>query len=70
MQLQTGPRLGAQTGRELVSIGDAARVVGCVRDEIDRAMRDGRLPVRRIDGKRMADLADVLAFKRKLWSVQ
>lgn len=70
MLTEEGPRPGARTGRDLVGIGDAARVVGCNRDEIDRAMRDGRLRVRRIDGRRMADLAEVLTFKRQLWSVQ
>jgi hypothetical protein len=70
MRIETGPRFGAMKGRDLVSIGDAARVVGCSRDAIDKGMRDGRLRFSKIDGRRMADLSDVLMFKRSLWSIK
>jgi excisionase family DNA binding protein len=52
----------------LISIGEAAKLAGVNRDAIDRAMINGQLRFRRVDGKRMAEPAAVREFQRKAWS--
>lgn len=54
-----------------VTIGDAAVICAVRRDEINRAMGDGRLRYRRAaDSRRVAKLADVLSFRKRLWGAR
>lgn len=56
---------------EGITVGDAAAVCGCHRDAIHDAIKSRRLRSRRrADGRRVADLADVLAFRRLLWGAR
>ena len=50
-----------------IYIGEAAQIAGVNRDSIDRAIRDGRLQVRRVGDRRTVSLQQLLEFKRNLW---
>lgn len=61
--------LEGRSTAETVPIGEAARIIMISRDGVDLAIRKGRLRVSRDStGRRVVDLADVLALKKRLWA--
>jgi hypothetical protein len=54
---------GREAGARLVTVGQAAYLTDTARDIVDRAIKRGRIPFKRVDGVRMIALSDWVAFK-------
>ena len=53
------------TAERLLTIGEAASIVGYHRDAIHDAMRKGRLKYTRVNGRRMCALEDLRGLQRR-----
>ena len=51
-----------QTAGRLVTIGEAARQSGQLREHVDRAIKRGLIPFERVDGQRVVELANVFKY--------
>jgi hypothetical protein len=54
-------RPGHEAGTRLYPVGEAARLTDYLREFVDRGIKRGKIPFRRVDGVRMVTLADLLA---------
>ena len=56
---------GHEAGTRLYLVGEAARLTDYLREFVDRGIKRGKIPFRRVDGVRMVTLDDVLADKAR-----
>ena len=52
-------RPGQQAGTIMLTVGEAAQLVDRPREKIDRAIKRGRLPFTRVEGRRMVSVDDL-----------
>ncbi len=61
------PGQSAGIGRQafLLPVGDAARLVGALRERVDRAIKRGQLPYTRVDGRRLVSVVELREWMRR-----